>query len=99
MASLITGLARLDGHSIAVIANDCMHYAGSMTASAAQKLRRFIDFCNSFHLPVISLIDEPGFMIGAESELEGTIRYGTVISAVMQLGYLGLVFKSTKHSV
>ena len=83
--SLITGLARLDGHSVAVIANDCMHYAGSMTASAAQKLRRFIDFCNSFHLPVISLIDEPGFMIGAESESEGTIRYGTeAISAVMQ---------------
>ena len=83
--SLITGLARLDGHSIAVIANDCMHYAGSMTASAAQKLRRVIDFCNSFHLPVISLIDEPGFMIGAESESEGTIRYGTeAISAVMQ---------------
>ena len=58
--SLITGLARMNGESVAVIGNDCMYYAGAMTAAAAQKLRRFIDFCNSFHLPVISFVDEPG---------------------------------------
>ena len=61
--SLITGVARLNGESVGVIANDCMYYAGAMTASAAQKLRRFADFCNSFHLPIISFVDEPGFMI------------------------------------
>ncbi len=84
-ASLITGLARLNGEAVAVIANDCMIYAGAMTAQAAQKLRRFIDFCNSFHLPVISLIDEPGFMIGPDSETAGTIRHGTAaITAVLQ---------------
>ena len=83
--SIITGLARLNGHSVGVIANDCMFYAGAMTASAAQKLRRFVDFCNSFHLPVLSFVDEPGFMIGPDSESAGTIRHGTeAISAVMQ---------------
>ena len=83
--SLITGLARLDGYSVAVIGNDCMYYAGAMTAEAAQKLRRFIDFCNSFHLPMLSFVDEPGFMIGPDSECAGTIRHGTAaISAVMQ---------------
>ena len=83
--SLITGLARMNGESVAVIGNDCMYYAGAMTAAAAQKLRRFIDFCNSFHLPVISFVDEPGFMIGPDSEKAGTIRHGTAaISAVLQ---------------
>ncbi|MGB3809863.1 MAG: carboxyl transferase domain-containing protein [Parvibaculum sp.] len=83
--SLITGLARLNGTSVGVIANDCMFYAGAMTADAAQKLRRFVDFCNTFHLPVISFVDEPGFMIGSASEKAATIRHGTAaIAAVMQ---------------
>ncbi|MDR3498997.1 MAG: carboxyl transferase domain-containing protein [Parvibaculum sp.] len=83
--SLITGLARLNGTSVGVIANDCMIYAGAMTAEAAQKLRRFSDFCNTFHLPVISFVDEPGFMIGSASEKAATIRHGTAaIAAVMQ---------------
>ncbi|MBL6787732.1 MAG: propionyl-CoA carboxylase [PS1 clade bacterium] len=83
--SLITGLARMNGHAVGVIGNDCMFYAGAMTAAAAQKLRRFIDFCNSFHLPVLSFVDEPGFMIGPDSEAAGTIRHGTAaISAVLQ---------------
>ena len=83
--SLITGLARLDGESVGVIGNDCMYYAGAMTAAAAQKLRRFVDFCNSFHLPIVSFVDEPGFMIGPDSEKAGTIRHGTAaISAVLQ---------------
>ncbi len=82
---LITGLARMNGRSVAIIGNDCMYYAGAMSAAAAQKLRRFIDFCNSFHLPVISFVDEPGFMIGPDSEAAGTIRHGTsAISAVLQ---------------
>jgi acetyl-CoA carboxylase carboxyltransferase component len=83
--SLITGVARLNGESVGVIANDCMYYAGAMTAPAAQKLRRFADFCNSFHLPIISFVDEPGFMIGPDSEAAGTIRFGTeAIAAILQ---------------
>lgn len=83
--SLITGLARLNGVSVGVIGNDCMYYAGAMTADAAQKLRRFSDFCNTFHLPIISFVDEPGFMIGSASEKAATIRHGTAaIAAVMQ---------------
>ena len=84
-SSLITGLARLNGESVAVIANDCMIYAGAMTADASMKLRRFIEFVNTFNLPVISFVDEPGFMIGPDSEKAGTIRHGTAaISALMQ---------------
>ena len=83
--SLITGLARLNGYSVAILANDCMFYAGAMTSDASLKLRKFIDFVNTFNIPVLSFVDEPGFMIGQESEQEGTIRHGTAaISSLMQ---------------
>jgi len=83
--SLITGLARLNGVSVGVIGNDCMYYAGAITADAAMKLQRFADFCNTFHLPIISFVDEPGFMIGSASEKAATIRHGTAaIAAILQ---------------
>lgn len=81
----IVGLARLTGQPVGVIANDCMFYAGAMTAEGAQKVRRHVDFCNQFHLPIISLVDEPGFMIGSEAEKSATIRYGMeTIKSVVQ---------------
>ena len=74
---LITGFARLMGCPVGVLANDCWHLAGAMTAAGAQKTRRFVELCDTFHVPVVSLVDEPGFMIGTEAEEAGTIRYGT----------------------
>ena len=83
--SLITGLARLNGHSVGILANDCMYYAGAMTSDASLKVRKFVDFVNTFNIPVLSFVDEPGFMIGPDSEREGTIRHGTAaISSLMQ---------------
>ncbi len=78
---IVTALARLQGRSVGMLANDCRHYAGAMTALGAQKTRRFLDLCNQFGLPIISLVDEPGFMIGPEAESAATIRHGT--AAVM----------------
>ena len=75
-SSLITGLARLHGTPIAILANDPHFVGGSMTAAAAQKMRRFLELCETFHLPVVSLVDEPGFMIGSEAESQATIRHG-----------------------
>ncbi|MFK7914700.1 MAG: acyl-CoA carboxylase subunit beta [Pseudomonadales bacterium] len=74
--SQIVGLARLNGQPVGVLANDCRFYAGAMTAQAAQKYRRFVELCDTFHLPVINFVDQPGFMIGPEAERDGTIRYG-----------------------
>ena len=74
---LITGFARLAGCPVGVLGNDCWHLAGAMTAAGAQKTRRFVEFCDTFHIPVVSLVDEPGFMIGTEAEQAGTIRFGT----------------------
>ena len=74
--SQICGLARMAGQPVGILANDCMVYAGAMTAQAAQKYRRFVEMCDSFHVPIINFVDQPGFMIGPESEAQGTIRYG-----------------------
>lgn len=74
---LVTGFGRLAGHAIGLLANDCRHLAGAMTADGARKTRRLIELCDTFGLPVVSLVDEPGFMIGGEAEKAGTIRYGT----------------------
>lgn len=83
--SQITGFARLDGHPVGVLANDPMYYAGAMTATAAQKLGTFVDLCDNFHVPIVSLVDQPGFMIGPDAETTATIQYGTAaICAVMQ---------------
>ena len=74
--SLITGLARINGQTVGITANDCRFVAGAMTAAAAQKMRRQIEFCETFHIPLVNFVDEPGFMIGPEAEHSGTIRYG-----------------------
>ncbi len=74
---IVSGLARLDGQPVGVVANDCRYYAGAMTADGARKFRRFLEICDTFHLPMVSLVDEPGFMIGPDSERAGTIRAGT----------------------
>jgi len=81
----ITALARVAGQPVGVIANDPYFYAGSMTADGAQKVRRFIDTCDTFGLPIVSFVDEPGFMIGPDAEKAATIRHGvSLMFAVMQ---------------
>lgn len=83
--SQITGLARIDGVSVGVLANDCYYDGGSMTADGAAKIRRFIELCDLFHLPVVSFVDEPGFAIGSAAEQAGTIRAGmNAMFAVLQ---------------
>ncbi len=83
--SQICALARLAGQPVGVLANDCRHYAGAMTAEAAQKYRRFVELCDTFHLPIVNFVDQPGFMIGPEAERAGTIRYGmAAVSAAVQ---------------
>ena len=74
--SAITGLARLDGWPVAVIASDPMIYGGAWTADTGQKLVRFVDLAETFHLPVVHLVDIPGLMVGVAAEQAGTVRHG-----------------------
>jgi acetyl-CoA carboxylase carboxyltransferase component len=73
---IITGLARLEGFPVAILASDPYHYGGAWTADACQKIVRFVDLAEVFHLPVVNLCDCPGFMIGLEAERTATIRHG-----------------------
>ncbi len=74
--SVVTGLARLDGRPVAVMASDPYFYGGSWTATACQKIVRFVDLAETFHLPVVYFMDCPGFLIGLEAERAATIRHG-----------------------
>ena len=74
---IITGFARINGYSVAIFANDSNFYAGSMSAEGAQKTSRFIRLCDTFNIPIVSLVDEPGFLIGPDAEKAGTILHGT----------------------
>ncbi len=82
---VITGFARLGGWPVAVLANDPSYLGGSVTANGAKKTERFVDLANIFHLPVVNLVDNPGFMIGLEAEKAATIRAGSAaMSAVYE---------------
>lgn len=72
--SSVTGLARLNGHPVGILANDPSHAGGAMTLKSSQKIESFIDLCDTFHIPIVSLFDQPGVMIGPDAEGQGTIR-------------------------
>jgi acetyl-CoA carboxylase carboxyltransferase component len=72
----ITAFARLDGWPIAVLASDPTFLGGSWDALTSQKVKRFVELAELFKLPVVHLVDNPGFMVGLEAERTGTIRYG-----------------------
>ncbi|MCJ7773548.1 MAG: carboxyl transferase, partial [Desulfobacterales bacterium] len=74
--SVLTGLARLFGMPVGIMANDPGFLAGTIDASAAQKMVRLVDMCDTFHVPVVNFVDNPGFLIGMDSEKQGTIRHG-----------------------
>ena len=83
--TIIAGLARLEGRAVLVLASDPYHYGGSWTAEACQKVVRWVDFAETFHLPIVYLMDCPGFMIGLEAEKAATIRHGVrAMAAVNQ---------------
>lgn len=75
--SLVIGLARLDGYSVGIMANDTYHHGGAVNATASEKMMRFVDLCDTFHIPLLNLVDNPGFLIGTRAEEEGTVRLGS----------------------
>ncbi len=73
----VTGLIRINGHPMGVIASDSRHEnGGALTADGCDKLKRHLDVCDTFHLPILNLIDNPGFAVGVEHEMNSTIRRG-----------------------
>ncbi len=83
--SVIAGLARFDGWPVGILASDPYFYGGGWTAEASNKVTRFVDIAETFHLPVVHLVDNPGFVIGLDAEKAATIRHGArALTAVYQ---------------
>ena len=74
---MVTALARIDGKPVGIIANNTMVMAGAITAAASDKAARFLQLCNAFGLPVVSLVDCPGYMVGPAAEAEALVRRGS----------------------
>jgi len=71
---LATALGRIEGRPVGFLANDSMHAAGAITGAASEKAAQFMQLCESFNLPLVSLIDTPGFMVGPDAEATGLVR-------------------------
>ncbi len=71
---IITGFMRLEGKAVGLIANDCQQLGGAVDAEAAEKAARFLQLCDAFGLPILSLTDTPGFMVGPDSEKQAAVR-------------------------
>ncbi|WP_330631585.1 acyl-CoA carboxylase subunit beta [Halocatena halophila] len=74
--NLITGFGRLDGHSVGVVANQPRANAGTLDIDASLKGSRFVRFCDAFNIPIVTLVDVPGFMPGTDQEHNGIIKHG-----------------------
>jgi acetyl-CoA carboxylase carboxyltransferase component len=74
---MVTALARIEGRAVGVIANDTRFIAGAITADAADKAARFLQLCDAFAFPVVSLVDCPGYMVGPAAEAEALVRRGS----------------------
>jgi acetyl-CoA carboxylase carboxyltransferase component len=79
-----TCLARLNGYPVGIIANNPRQFGGAMTVESAKKQGHFINLCDNFHIPIVFLVDVPGFMVGLKAEQAGTLREG------MKAAYAGL---------
>ncbi|WP_205014302.1 acetyl-CoA carboxylase family protein, partial [Nocardioides albidus] len=97
--SVVTSLARIEGRPIGLVANDPTHLGGAIDAPSADKLARFLQLCDAHGLPVVTLCDTPGFMVGPESERSATVRHFSrlfvvgahlsvpVVAVVLRKGY------------
>jgi len=93
---MVTALARIEGRPVGVIANDTRHVAGAITGPAADKAARLLQLCDAFALPVVSLIDTPGYMVGPEAEAGGLVRHASrllVAGAALRVPLLAVVLR------
>src|SRR3712207_3025554 len=93
---MVTALARIEGRPVGIIANSTMHMAGAITADAADKASRFMQLCDAFGLPVISLVDTPGMMVGPKAEATGLVRHTSrllVTGAALQVPFIAVILR------
>lgn len=75
--NIVVGFARMNGRSVGIVANQPLHLAGALDIDSSNKAARFIRFCDAFNIPIITLVDTPGYMPGSNQEHNGIIRHGS----------------------
>jgi acetyl-CoA carboxylase carboxyltransferase component len=93
---MVTAMGRIEGRPLGFIANDSMHAAGAITSEASDKAARFLRLCDSFGLPVVSLIDTPGFMVGPEAEATGLVHHASrllVAGAALRVPLIAVILR------
>jgi acetyl-CoA carboxylase carboxyltransferase component len=93
---MATALARIEGRAVGLIANNTIHMAGAITSEAADKAARFLQLCDAFGLPVISLVDTPGMMVGPEAEATGLVRHTSrllVAGAALRVPFIAVILR------
>jgi acetyl-CoA carboxylase carboxyltransferase component len=94
--TVITALARIEGRPVGVIANDPRHLAGALDADGSDKAARFMQLCDAFGVPLLSLVDTPGFMVGPDSEQTATVRHTSrmfVTAATLTVPFLCVIVR------
>lgn len=95
-AGMITALIRIEGRSFGLIANNPAHLGGAIDADAGDKAARFLQLCDAFGLPILSLCDTPGFMVGPAAEKQATVRHVSrmfVVAANLKVPFLTVVLR------
>jgi acetyl-CoA carboxylase carboxyltransferase component len=93
---MVTALVRIEGHPVGVIANNPTHLAGAIDSDGADKASRFMQLCDAYDLPILSLCDTPGIMVGPEAELSGTVRHAArmfVTGASVTVPFFAIVLR------
>ena len=93
---MVTALARIEGRPIGIIANNTFAMAGAVTAAASDKAARFLQLCDAFELPIVSLVDTPGYMVGPNAEAEGLVRHASrllVAGAALRVPLVAVILR------
>lgn len=93
---MVTALARIEGRPVGIIANDSRHVAGAITSDASDKAARLLSLCDAFGIPVLSLVDTPGFMVGPDAEATGLVRHASrllVAGAALRVPLLAVILR------
>jgi acetyl-CoA carboxylase carboxyltransferase component len=93
---MVTALARIEGRPVGFIANNTTAMAGAVTSEASDKAARFMQLCDAFGLPIVSLVDTPGYMVGVEAEKTGLVRHASrllVSGAALSVPFVAVVLR------
>jgi acetyl-CoA carboxylase carboxyltransferase component len=93
---MATALGRIEGRPVGFVANDTRHMAGAITSEAADKAARFMQLCDAFGLPIVSLVDTPGMMVGPKAEATGLVRHTSrllVTGAALQVPFVAVILR------